>query len=81
VTARLLTIAEVAHTLGVSVSTVRRRVAEGELAVVHIGPRALRVRDEDVRRFIAARVALSAKETRVSSSGRPHLKAGTRLWD
>lgn len=47
----LLTVEDAARDLGLSVSTVRRSIKAGELGVVRIG-RAVRVRPEDVRRFV-----------------------------
>ena len=49
----LLTVAEVAGILRLSVRSVRRLVAENQLPVVRIG-RAVRVRREDLRSFIDA---------------------------
>jgi excisionase family DNA binding protein len=48
---RLLTAAEVAGILQLSVRTVRRLIAEEGLRVVRIG-RAVRVRGEDLRSFL-----------------------------
>jgi len=51
----LLTIKEVAATLGASVKTVRREIDAGELPAVRIG-RLIRVRPVDLRAYIAARI-------------------------
>lgn len=45
---RLLTVAAAGDHIGVSTKTLRRRIAEGELPAYRIGPRAIRVRLEDV---------------------------------
>ena len=47
----LLTVAEVAEILQLSVRSVRRLIAEKKLRIVRIG-RAVRVRPEDLRSFI-----------------------------
>ena len=52
---QLLTLPQVADRLQVSMSTVRRRVAAGELPVVVIG-RSHRVRPEDLARYIETNV-------------------------
>ncbi len=43
-----LTLKEAAAWYGVSVRTLRRRIAEGALPAYRVGPRAIRVRSEDV---------------------------------
>jgi excisionase family DNA binding protein len=48
---RLLTVADVAEILRLSVRTVRRLIAEDQLPIVRIG-RAVRVRGEDLRSFL-----------------------------
>ncbi len=79
-TPRLLTLAEAAEVLRVSAKTVRRRIEGGDLPAVRLGPRTLRVREDDLQRYIATRV-VRPREARVSSSaGRP-LAAGERLWE
>lgn len=45
---RLVTLADAAETLGVSVRTVRRLIAHGYLEGYRVGPRAIRVRAADV---------------------------------
>ena len=59
----LLTVADVARALRLSVRSVRRIVAEDQLPIVRIG-RAVRVRREDLRSFIdkAARSGQEMKE-------------------
>jgi excisionase family DNA binding protein len=47
---RLLTVAETAAVLNVSVKTVRRRIELGQIAVVRIG-RSVRVQLTELRRF------------------------------
>lgn len=45
---RLVTLADAAHTLGVSVRTVRRFIEYGYLKGFRVGPRSIRVRAADV---------------------------------
>lgn len=45
---RHLTLHEAAEWYGVSERTLRRRISEGKLAAVRVGPRSIRVRAEDV---------------------------------
>ncbi len=45
---KFLPLKEGAEVTGTSVRTLRRRIAEGELPAYRIGPRAIRVRLEDV---------------------------------
>jgi excisionase family DNA binding protein len=58
----LLDIDAVAARLGVSSKTVRRHIDRGELAVHRIG-RLLRVSEEDLASFVAARRQIQSKET------------------
>ena len=51
--ARLMTVAEVAHHLQVSIRTVRRQIASQELKVVRIG-KAVRVRPVDLLAYVTA---------------------------
>ena len=51
--ARLMTVAEVANHLQVSIRTVRRQIASQELKVVRIG-KAVRVRPADLLAFVTA---------------------------
>jgi excisionase family DNA binding protein len=51
----LLTWAQVASRLGISVQTVRRWVDCGRLPAVRLGPRCLRVRQEDLDEFVRGR--------------------------
>lgn len=53
--ARLSTVAEVADQLAVSVRTVRTLIALGELAVIRVGARAIRVAESDLAAFIESR--------------------------
>lgn len=46
------TLAQAALRTGVSVKTLRRRVAEGALRAYRMGPRAIRVKPEDVDRLL-----------------------------
>lgn len=78
-TERLLRLEEAADVLGVSVRTLRRRVAAGALPVFRDGG-VVRVREVDLRRYVAERVTLSTPATRAVPAGRA-LVAGGRLWD
>lgn len=49
---RLVTLAEAAETLSVSVRTVRRLIAHGYLEGYRVGPRAIRVHETDVGRVL-----------------------------
>lgn len=62
---QLLTLPQVADRLQVSMSTVRRRVAAGELPVVVIG-RSHRVRPEDLARYIGTHVTDDPTKARAS---------------
>lgn len=48
----LLSLDDVAGVLGVSRRTIERMVTRGEIPIVRVGPRAIRVRAEDVQEFI-----------------------------
>jgi excisionase family DNA binding protein len=77
---RLFTLAEAADELRCSLATVKRRVAAGELAVFHDG-RLVRVREDDLQRYVAERVARrSSRAASVVVAGRT-LARGARLWD
>lgn len=52
----LLTLGEVADRLGVSVRTVTRMVDSGTLPFLRVSARKVRVREEDLRSWIEARV-------------------------
>ncbi len=77
----LLTLAEVADALTCSVATVKRRIRDGALPAFADG-RIVRVREADLTRYIAERVARRATTSALSpvASGRK-LPAGSRLWD
>ncbi len=47
----LLSIPETAEWLGVSVATVRRMIARGEIPALRIGPRLVRIDPDDVKKF------------------------------
>jgi len=51
----LLTVEAVAKTLGVSVRSVRTLIALGELPVVRVGARAIRIAETDLAAFIQVR--------------------------
>jgi excisionase family DNA binding protein len=53
---RLLRIEDAAKVLGVSVSTVKRRIEACELAVFRDG-RVVRLRESELRRYVAAKTA------------------------
>lgn len=56
---RFETLAQAASRVGVSVWTLRRRIAAGELAAYMAGSRILRVRPEDVDNLFTARPSLA----------------------
>lgn len=58
---QLLTLAQVADRLQVSMSTLRLWVDEGEFPIVRIG-RSIRVRPEDLEAYIEAHVEIGNKE-------------------
>lgn len=82
-TAKLLTLAEVSERLAVSLRTVERMVADGELAVVRIR-RQVRVRPQDVDAYLeAARLPTQAERRRATiralpnqAAARPTLRPG-----
>jgi excisionase family DNA binding protein len=77
---RLLTFAEAAAEMGCSRATVKRRVAAGALAVF-TDKRLRRIRESDLRRYIAERIdRRGAGATNACVSGRV-LAPGARLWD
>jgi excisionase family DNA binding protein len=79
VSERLLSAAEVAELLGCSPTTVKRRLAEGALPVFR-DARLVRVREGDLRRYIAERVQRRAPAAAAAQAGR-ELPAEARLWD
>lgn len=64
----LLTREQVADILGVSVSTVRRRIDEGSLRAVLVGPNLTRIEPADLRAFQASVPCIEVKR-RHSASG------------
>ena len=76
---RLLVLEEVADELGCSVATVKRRVRSGELPV-YVDGRIVRVREDDLRRYIAEHICRRLGSTSAVSAARPMAK-GQRLWD
>lgn len=75
----LLTVTEVAELIGVKPKTVRRWIAQGELPVVRLNARMLRVRALDVERLIAAHLDTSSTAGTAVGAG-PRFAAGTRWW-
>ncbi|HEU5036076.1 MAG TPA: helix-turn-helix domain-containing protein [Nocardioides sp.] len=53
-TRRLVSLAEAAEILGLSVKTVRRYVATGDLDAVRLGRRTIRIKAESIDRLIDA---------------------------
>jgi excisionase family DNA binding protein len=53
--AALLTVSDVAELLSVHPYTVRRLIGAGDLPAIRVGVRALRVRREEIARFLDAR--------------------------
>jgi excisionase family DNA binding protein len=77
---RLLMLEEVADELGCSVATVKRRVRSGDLPV-YVDGRIVRVREDDLRRYITERIRRRVDSaTSWVAAGRPMAK-GLRLWD
>ena len=81
-TDRLLRLGDVADELAVSLSTVKRLVRAGELPVVRVGS-SVRVRPDDLRRYVAARTERLSGSTTVDrrSPAGVALEDGARLWD
>jgi excisionase family DNA binding protein len=76
----LLTLKQVADLLGCSIATVKRRIRAGALPAFVDG-RLVRVREADLARYIAERVARrGAAASSGAMSGRT-LPPGSRLWD
>lgn len=63
---QLLTLKQVADRLQVSMSTVNRRVASGEIPIVRLG-RNIRVRPEDLDAYIETRVETVVEGDRVTA--------------
>ena len=76
---RLLTMHQVAELLCVSLRTVKRLLARGELPVVRVG-RLVRVREDDLRRFMANRERVCVGPGASRGDARS-LGSGERLWD
>jgi excisionase family DNA binding protein len=79
----LLRLDQVAERLGVSVATVRRRIASGELVAYRDGTRIVRVREPDLDRHISERCAATPVRAGISTITAPGraLPPGVRLWD
>jgi len=75
----LLKLEEAAGRLGCSVSTVKRRVHDGALPAFVDG-RLVRVREEDLRRYVLERVKRREARPIGALAGRA-LPSGGRLWD
>ncbi len=60
---RLLSVTEVAVVLGISELMVRHYIRDGELPVVRVSERCLRVRPDDLRDFIDRRVDRQGKDS------------------
>jgi excisionase family DNA binding protein len=76
----LLTVDQAAERLGCSTATVRRRIASGALPVFRDGPQFVRIREDDLRRYIAERVTRASARSSTPAAG-VTLAAGARLWD
>lgn len=77
---QLLTLGETANELRCSVSTVKRRIKDGSLPAFVDG-HLKRVREDDLRRYIAERVSRRATmRAPVAPAGRK-LPERARLWD
>ena len=77
---RLLTLHETALELGCSLATVKRRVRDGELPTFADG-RLVRVREDDLHRYVAERVARRTGTAPVAAAAGRTLAHGARLWD
>ena len=75
----LLTLAEAADYLGCSTATVKRWIAAGSLPTFRVG-RVVRVREQDLERFVALHTASRAGDAPATAAG-VTLEAGARLWD
>ena len=75
----LLTRTEAARELRVSITTLKRWLAAGELVEVELGPRTRRIERTELARFVAGR----RRRPTPTSSGAPgrRLSEGARLWD
>lgn len=49
--ARLATLKEAASFLGISMPTMRRRIADGTVGVVRLGPRVIRIHPDELARL------------------------------
>jgi excisionase family DNA binding protein len=75
----LLTLRQAADRLGCSTATIKRRVRVGSLPAFRDG-RLVRIREDDLRRYVAERVARTVAGGRPIAPGMT-LAAGARLWD
>ena len=76
----LLTLQDVAAKLRCSLGTVKRRVATGEIAVFRDG-RLVRIREDDLQRYVAERVARRLGSAPALLVAGRRLARGDRLWD
>jgi excisionase family DNA binding protein len=77
---QLLTLRDVAAELGCSVTTIKRRVREGALPV-YVDGHLVRVREDDLRRYVAERVRRRARSSAPAVAAGRRLPKGARLWD
>jgi excisionase family DNA binding protein len=77
---RLLALDEVADELGCSVATVKRRARSGELPV-YVDGRIVRVRQDDLRRYIAEHILRRMGSLTSSMEASRPMTKGQRLWD
>ena len=77
---RLLTLREVAVELRCSVATVKRRVRDGALPT-YVDGRLVRVREDDLRRYVAERVCRRSRAGAPAVAAGRTLPKGARLWD
>ncbi|NCD19879.1 MAG: helix-turn-helix domain-containing protein [Actinobacteria bacterium] len=86
----MVSLAEAAELAGLSIRTLRRRIADGELPAYRTGPRLIRVHPDDLATLVVPMNAAAAEQlngriptsdssgpSRVSSTGR-HSSAGRR---
>lgn len=73
---QLFTLEQAGTLLGVSAQTVWRWVARGRLPAVRLGPRCLRVRQEDIDEFVQRRTGRRTRGAPESTGGADDDQAG-----
>lgn len=82
----MVSLAEAAELAGLSIRTLRRRIAEGELPAYRTGPRLIRVHPDDLVTLVvpmntaaAERLEVDSAPDRPSSSSRAPQRTGQRF--